>query len=94
MSGEKGKKTHVLYKEEDGSIIDHVVDYYSSLPKIVVALLLSKTAVLFSTGCSQAGIPPLSFKEPHWEIFNSSFHIRFSGQASSIFINTTFPEIV
>ena len=63
MSGAKGKKTHILYKEEDGSIILHVVDYYSWLPRIVVALLLSKVAVLFSTGCSRAGIPPLSFEE-------------------------------
>ena len=63
MSGAKVKKTHVLYKEEDGIIILHVVDYYSWLPRIVAALLLSKAAVLFSIGCSWAGIPPLSFEE-------------------------------
>ena len=63
MSGEKGKKTHILYKEEDGNIILHVLDYYSCLPRLVAALLLSRVVVLFSTGCSQAGIPPLSFEE-------------------------------
>jgi len=36
------------------------------------------------------GIPPLSFEEPHWESFYSSFHIRFSGQASANFISTVF----
>ena len=63
MSGAKGKKNHFLYKEDDANIINHVVDYYSWLPRIVVALLLSKVAVLFSTGCSRAEIPPLSFEE-------------------------------
>ena len=94
MSGAKGNKTHVLYKEEDGKIIHHVGDYYSWLPGIVASLLLSKAAVLFSTGSSQVGIPPLSFEETHWESFNSSLHIIFSGQASATFISTTFREIV
>ena len=61
--GQGKEKSHLKYKEEDGSIIDHVVDYYSWLPRIFVALLLSKAAVLFSTGCSRAGITPLSFEE-------------------------------
>ena len=63
MSGAKGKKNHILYKEEDGNIIHHVLDYYSWMPRIVAALLLSKVAVLFSTECSRAGIPTLSFEE-------------------------------
>ena len=71
MSGAKGKKNHVLCKEGDGSIIIHVLDYYSCLPRLVAALLLSRVIVLFSTGCSRVGIPPLSFEEPHWESFNS-----------------------
>ena len=94
MSGAKGKKTHVLYKEEDGSIILHVLDYHSCLPRLVAALLLSKVAVLFSTRCSRAGIPPISFEESHWESFHSSFHIRFLGQASAYIISTALLEIV
>ena len=39
------------------------------MPRIVVALLLSKAAVLFSTGCSRAGIPPLSFEELIGRVF-------------------------
>ena len=71
MSGTKGKQTHVLFEEEDGSIVVHVLDYYSCLLRLFLPLLLSRVAVLFSTGCSRAGIPPLSFEEPHWESFYS-----------------------
>ena len=65
----QGKEKSQLYKEEDGSIIHHVVDYYSWLPRIVASLLLSKAAVLFSTGCSRAGIQPLSFEELIGRVF-------------------------
>ena len=69
MSAAKVKKTHVLYKEEDGSITLHVLDYYSCLARLVVALLLSRVAVMFSTGCSRAGIPSLSFEELIGRVF-------------------------
>ena len=85
MGGAKGKKTHILFKEEDGSIILHVLDYYFVCLDFCFLLLFSKVVVLFSTGCSRAGIPPLSLRSLLGE-FCMHFHIRFLGQASSYFI--------
>ena len=49
-------------------------------------LLFSRVAVLFSTGCSRAGIPPLSLRSLLGE-FAFIFHIRFSGQALAYFLS-------
>ena len=37
---DKGKKNHVLYKEEDGSIILHVLDYFSCLLRLFLPLVV------------------------------------------------------
>ena len=86
MGGTKGNETHILFKEEDGSIILHVLYYYLVFLDFFFLLLFSMVDVLFSTGCSRAGIKPLSLRSL-LEEFAFNFHIIFLGQASSYFIS-------
>ena len=64
MSGTQGEKAHIVYNEEYGShmregmiiiliCLFRLLAFFSCFVEIVV---------LFSTGCSRAGIPPLSLR--------------------------------
>ena len=65
MSGAKGKEAHNLYKEEDGSHIGYVLDYYfvCGLFRLLAFFsCLVEIVVMFSTGCSRARIPSLPLR--------------------------------
>ena len=91
MSGEKGEEAHNLYKEEDGSHISFKLMYdiwlYGPFGHINFFSCLAKIAVLFSTGCSRAGIPPLSLRILKGILFSLYFHIQELGQAPYFIYN-------
>ena len=77
LSGAKGNKAHKLYKEEDSSDICYVLDYYfvCGLFRLLAFFsYLVDFVVLFSTGCSRAGIPSLSLRGLLEEHCTSSPH--------------------
>ena len=83
MSGAKGKKSHNLFKEEDGSHIGYVMAYYfvyGMFRLLAFFSCLVEIDVLFSTGCSRAGIPPLSLRglleENHISFPHSGFQAK------------------
>ena len=67
-----------------------ILSFDTGLFRLGFLLFFSRVAVLFSTRCSRVGIPPLSFEEPHWEIFYSSFHIIFLVQDLANFFSVVF----
>ena len=67
MSGAKGEEAHHLYKEEDGShrcimFMFLIFQIYGLFRLVALFICLAKIVVLFSTGCSRVGIPPLSLR--------------------------------
>ena len=65
MSGTKDEEAHQEYKEEDGSHCEdvfYIILDYGLLRLVALFSCLAKIVVMFSTGCSQAEIPPLSLR--------------------------------
>ena len=64
VDGTQCGEVHLLYMERMGSFFMHALYliFWSCLFRLGFLLLFSRVAVMLSTGCSQAGIPPLPLR--------------------------------
>ena len=83
MDGTQCEEVHLLYMERMGAFVTYAFDLitWSCMFRLGFLLLFRRVAVLFSTGCSRAGIPPLPLRGLLGEIYIVFIHIQAWGQA-------------